>query len=72
MILPPTKEREIIEALKKRFQTLRGIDQGSSIQKRFIMEAIQDLEPKLEFDDGRDAVENLTGIRVRKVGKFYF
>ncbi len=71
MILPTTK-RKIIERLREENQHIKESGMGGSIKKRFIREALTDLEPKLEFDDGRDAIENLTGIRVRKVGKFYF
>lgn len=71
MILPKTKNN-ILNALKQKNREIKGQGAGGSIKKRFIQEALVNLDSKLEFDDGRDNIQHLTGIRVRKIGRLYF
>ncbi len=71
MILPTTRRR-LMNALKKAEQQKYGSGIGAHYEKQFIKHSIEDLESSLEFDDGRDTMEHLTDIKVRKIGKIYF
>jgi len=71
MILPPTKRR-LMNALMKKVQQKYGSGIGAHYEKQFIKHSIEDLESSLEFDDGRDTMEYIIGIKVRKIGKIYF
>ena len=64
MILP-TKRRKLIEALKEADKEWKGTSQGGSIIKKFIGEALKDLDEVIKTE--RRNLENVSGVRVLKI-----
>lgn len=71
MILP-NKRKKIISALNQADKKFKGTSQGSSITKRFCKETIKDLDEAVKYKNSRENIKSLTGIKVKKIGKFIF
>ena len=69
MILP-SKRRKLIEALKEADREWKGHGMGGSVIKRFILEALENLDEVIKTESRN--LENVTKIRVRKVGRIWF